>query len=72
MFYISGKALHVLQGHLGVVRCLHINDERLVSGGDQQKVIVWDYRVSIRSLVQTKDIRQLEFDNKLISKVSII
>ena len=47
MFYISGKALHVLQGHLGVVRCLHINDERLVSGGDQQKVIVWDYRVSM-------------------------
>ena len=41
-----GKSLHVLQGHLGVVRCLHINEERLVSGGDQQKVIVWDYRVS--------------------------
>lgn len=42
----AGKLLHELHEHLGVVRCLHINDERLVSGGDQKKVVIWDYRVS--------------------------
>ncbi|XP_025105940.1 F-box/WD repeat-containing protein 7-like isoform X2 [Pomacea canaliculata] len=40
----DGRLLHELHEHLGVVRCLHINDERLVSGGDQKKVVIWDYR----------------------------
>lgn len=40
----QGEMLHSLAEHLGVVRCLHINQERLVSGGDQKKICVWDYR----------------------------
>ena len=36
----------MLQGHLGVVRCLYIDKYKLVSGGDQKRLIVWDYRVS--------------------------
>nr|KAG5699726.1 hypothetical protein BaRGS_022124 [Batillaria attramentaria] len=43
---MRGELLHCLQGeHLGVVRCLHINNERLVSGGDQKKICIWDYRL---------------------------
>ena len=37
----------MLQGHLGVVRCLYIDKYKLVSGGDQKRLIVWDYRVSV-------------------------
>ena len=44
--FVAGELLHSLREHLGVVRCLHINNERLVSGGDQKKIVVWDYRVS--------------------------
>jgi len=44
----------VLSGHLGIVRCLHISDQRLVSGGDQKKIGVWDYRVLMPSYLETK------------------
>jgi len=27
------------------VRCLNLNSERLVSGGDRKRIAVWDYRV---------------------------
>ncbi|XP_070181266.1 F-box/WD repeat-containing protein 7-like [Littorina saxatilis] len=40
----DGSLIHCLKEHLGVVRCLHINNERLVSGGDQKKIVIWDYR----------------------------
>ncbi|XP_076464176.1 uncharacterized protein LOC143296232 [Babylonia areolata] len=40
----EGELLHSLREHLGVVRCLHINAHRLVSGGDQKMIVVWDYR----------------------------
>ncbi|XP_062596857.1 F-box/WD repeat-containing protein 7-like [Saccostrea cucullata] len=40
----DGNHLHTLTGHLGIVRCLYINEFRLVSGGDQKKINVWDYR----------------------------
>ena len=45
-----GKHLRVLQEHMGVVRCLHINEDRLVSGGDQSMVVVWDYKVDSLSI----------------------
>lgn len=48
----TGSLLHTLTGHLGVVRCLHINEFRLVSGGDQKKINVWDYRVCIKTIIQ--------------------
>lgn len=47
----TGSLLHTLTGHLGVVRCLHINKFRLVSGGDQKKINVWDYRVCIKTII---------------------
>ena len=42
---ITGKCLHNLEGHSGVVRCLHLNENTLVSGGDLRKLIVWDLKV---------------------------
>lgn len=31
---------------MGVVRCLHLDGSRLVSGGDRKAIIVWDIAVS--------------------------
>jgi hypothetical protein len=38
--------LAVLHEHIGVVRCLYIDDYKLVSGGDCKKIVIWDWRVS--------------------------
>lgn len=43
---IIGDCRYIFEGHLGVVRCLYIDDVKLISGGDQKKIIVWDYKVS--------------------------
>ena len=42
---LPGEQLHVLKGHMGVVRCLHLSEDRLVSGGDRKMVIVWSTKV---------------------------
>jgi F-box and WD-40 domain protein 7 len=42
----SGKLLHQLVGHLGVVRYMFIDNFKLVTGGDAKKIMVWDYKVS--------------------------
>ena len=41
----SGECVHVLLEHLGVVRCLHLHDDRLVSGGDRKKIVIWRWKV---------------------------
>ncbi|XP_046338928.2 F-box/WD repeat-containing protein 7-like [Haliotis rufescens] len=41
---LAGELLHKQRQHLGIVRCIHLNDDRLVTGGDQKKLVVWDYR----------------------------
>ena len=41
----KGKLLYKLNGHLGCIRSLYIDDYKLVSGGDAKKIMVWDYRV---------------------------
>lgn len=35
-----------MEEHLGVVRCMHLDGDKLVTGGDAKKIIVWDYLVS--------------------------
>ena len=45
----SGLLLHTLRGHMGVVRCLHLDGNRLVSGGDRKAIIVWD--LAVRALL---------------------
>lgn len=37
-----GGIMHVMREHIGVVRCLSLSDNRLITAGDQKKVIVWD------------------------------
>jgi len=39
---IHGDLRHVLDGHIGIVRCIRLQGTRLVSGGDCKRVIVWD------------------------------
>ena len=34
--------MQVMHEHIGVVRCMHIDEHKLVSAGDKRKVIVWD------------------------------
>ena len=36
----------MLQGHIGVVRCIHLMEDRLVSAGDCKRVMVWNAKVS--------------------------
>ena len=43
---LVGSCLHVLQGHIGVVRCIHLMEDRLVSAGDCKRVMVWNAKVS--------------------------
>ena len=38
--------LHVLEGHIGIVRCLELKRWRLVSGGDRKRIIVWNVKVN--------------------------
>ncbi|XP_065828528.1 F-box/WD repeat-containing protein 7-like [Oscarella lobularis] len=38
----NGFCLHVLEEHIGIVRCLQLFESRLVTGGDQKKLVVWD------------------------------
>ena len=41
----EGKLIHLLSGHLGVVRYVFMDDNKLVTGGDAKKIIIWDYKV---------------------------
>lgn len=41
----DASMLFKLAGHLGVVRCLYLDEFKLVSGGDAKKIMVWDYKV---------------------------
>ena len=46
LFYLfAGTLLHTLEEHIGVVRCLCLLGNRLVSGGDQKRIAVWDVKV---------------------------
>jgi F-box/WD-40 domain protein 7 len=38
----QGVCLHVLSEHIGIVRCLHLNGSRMITGGDQKKIVVWN------------------------------
>ena len=40
-----GNCLHVLRGHIGVVRCLSLKGNILISGGDRKRIIVWNIKV---------------------------
>ena len=45
-FLHVGVCLHILDGHIGVVRCLSLRGDILVSGGDRKRIITWDVKVS--------------------------
>ena len=45
-FAFAGVCLHVLEGHIGIVRCLQLKRWRLVSGGDRKRIIVWNVKVN--------------------------
>ena len=45
-FAFAGVCLHVLEGHIGIVRCLELKRWRLVSGGDRKRIIVWNVKVN--------------------------
>lgn len=38
----NGKLLHVLEGHTNRVRCVKAMEDMVASGGDDNRVIVWD------------------------------
>ena len=41
----QGRCQWVLEDHIGVVRCLCLRGDRLVSGGDRKRIVVWDVKV---------------------------
>lgn len=45
LFPPIGRLLHTLYEHIGVVRCLSLRNDMLVSGGDRKKIVVWDTKV---------------------------
>ncbi|CAM9824645.1 unnamed protein product [Lampetra fluviatilis] len=40
----GGRCLFTLREHVGVVLCLHLLRDRLVSGGNRKKIVVWDVK----------------------------
>lgn len=50
-----GFCLHVLEGHIGNVRCLCLVGNRLISGGDRKRIIVWNAEVSHICILYGKD-----------------
>lgn len=44
--YSTGELLYKLTGHLGIVRFVYLDDNKLVSGGDSKKIIVWNHKVN--------------------------
>ncbi|XP_078726788.1 uncharacterized protein LOC144943292 isoform X2 [Lampetra fluviatilis] len=40
----QGRCLFTLREHVGVVLCLHLLRDRLVSGGNRKKIVVWDVK----------------------------
>ncbi len=55
----SGKLLHQLVGHLGVVRYMFIDNFKLVTGGDAKKIMVWDYKVYIYIYILLKNFQKI-------------
>jgi WD40 repeat protein len=45
----TGHLLYKLPGHLGVVRFIFMDEQKLVTGGDAKKIMVWDYKVNFSS-----------------------
>lgn len=41
----NGDLLYQMSGHLGIVRFIQIDEQKLVSGGDAKRILVWDYKV---------------------------
>jgi len=39
----TGRCLHMLQGHMGAVSCLEVDDQRIVSAGEDGLVLLWDF-----------------------------
>ena len=48
-----GQCQSVLEGHIGVVRCLCLHGDRLISGGDRKRVVIWDVKVHYIVLICT-------------------
>ncbi|KAK3750546.1 hypothetical protein QZH41_011084, partial [Actinostola sp. cb2023] len=44
IYHFVGRLLHTLCEHIGIVRCLYLTEDRLVSGGDRKKIVVWDIK----------------------------
>ncbi|PFX27958.1 F-box/WD repeat-containing protein 7 [Stylophora pistillata] len=40
----QGILLHTLEEHIGVVRCLCLSGNRLISGGDRKRIALWDVK----------------------------
>ena len=42
-----GHCVHVLENHIGLVRCLLLRGNYLISGGDRKRINVWNKEVLI-------------------------
>ncbi len=47
MYFTPGERLNMMQEHIGVVRCLTLHGNKLITGGDRKKIVVWDAKVSL-------------------------
>ena len=51
MYKHTGICEHILDHHIGLVRCLSIHENRLISGGDRRRLNVWDINVSHETIM---------------------
>ncbi len=41
----AGNCVHVMEGHIGIVRCLRLKGDLLVSAGDRKRINIWKVEV---------------------------
>lgn len=44
---LSGECIRILKGHDDIVRCLHFDSKRIVSGSGDGKIKIWDLKAAL-------------------------
>ena len=53
----AGEARHVLHGHVGLIRALHLSPWLCITAGDKRRICVWDVRTGVQRYVMHRNPR---------------
>ena len=58
-FVIVGSCLHVMEEHIGIVRCLCLKGNILISAGDRKRINIWKVKVCNSHMILLLEIIEL-------------